>query len=395
MKRSSCFTFRLLSLSSLLVTCTALSQTNWTATVLPIKPPASTSQFLYKSAEAFGGSSSVWCGEAGPGDDPVGADDKVFAVYGTATKTYPLAPTDFSSMGNSMNSSFIVGFKGNWDTGPMTPVVWPIPTNPNSLTFTSLLPSTKQSGWAAYIQSDGNLVVGCVSDTQTGVMDNNCTACVWTAATPASFQALNTTGLSGTCANWIGPSTTVGGPYILGNAIDPVTQLSTSVYWHSVGDTPHVIATDATAVGTDGTIIAGTLHPWGNRTATIWNLNNPQITTNLMPPGMYYSEVDAMDGRYQVGEVSDGLKRRAALWTGTAESYEDLSVALPTAHGTWAQSVKVEGTQVVVLGWEYDSSTSWAVKPVRWTRNISAIPQIMGVPTTLPGLHQARSHGHG
>jgi hypothetical protein len=66
----------------------------------------------------------------------------------------------------------------------------------------------------------------------------------------------------------------------------------------------------------------------GSGRAYVWT--SPDASSvDLQPAGALWSYALATNGRQQVGYVVDARSNRAALWSGTAESYVDLSALLP------------------------------------------------------------------
>jgi hypothetical protein len=81
---------------------------------------------------------------------------------------------------------------------------------------------------------------------------------------------------------------------------------------------------------------------------------------NLNPVGIDESEAFAVDAGRQVGYVSFGQGKRAAIWTGTPESMVDLHSYLPGPfqtgmfQGSEARGVWHDQTGTYVVGWAYN-----------------------------------------
>jgi hypothetical protein len=79
-------------------------------------------------------------------------------------------------------------------------------------------------------------------------------------------------------------------------------------------------AGDVGLFATDGSRLAGSL----DGRATLW----PSATAapiDLAPEGMPLSEVEALDGAWQIGNAWKGMRARAGLWRGTAAAFCDLT----------------------------------------------------------------------
>jgi hypothetical protein len=106
--------------------------------------------------------------------------------------------------------------------------------------------------------------------------------------------------------------------------------------WHEDGTCDEIVADgDVCLKGTDGTRIVGS----ANGHAALW-ADARSTPVDLNPTGGHGSEANALDGDLQAGIVFKGMRARAALWHGTADSFIDLTPAgyevgrvLHAAHG--------------------------------------------------------------
>lgn len=78
----------------------------------------------------------------------------------------------------------------------------------------------------------------------------------------------------------------------------------------------------------------------------------PSTSIDLHPAGATASEVRGIGAGVQVGDVANGPNTRAAVWTGTAANWQDLSLALPAGiyDRSSATSVWSDGTTLFVAG---------------------------------------------
>lgn len=117
-----------------------------------------------------------------------------------------------------------------------------------------------------------------------------------------------------------------GGSLIVGNGVPPRVPgqrtRNVGLVWRP-GETALRITDPETGVSllcTDGEAVGGSR----DGRATLWSA--PDFTpTDLSPQKSAGSEVAAMDSAHQYGAAFFGFRARAARWSGTAESYQDLT----------------------------------------------------------------------
>lgn len=92
---------------------------------------------------------------------------------------------------------------------------------------------------------------------------------------------------------------------------------------------------------------------------------------SLHPAGATRSEARAVSNGYQVGYVLINGRQRACMWTGSADSWEDLSGTLGLGWGaTYAYDVSVEGNTLSIVG--YGNNSTGNQQALLWTRTIPA-----------------------
>ena len=134
-----------------------------------------------------------------------------------------------------------------------------------------------------------------------------------------------------------------GGGVVVGMAMPPrdSTRFTPKVglVWRGDDDPITVSAEGDVALNaTDGTRLAGDVHG----RAMLWPSPNDD-PVDLSPEGMQMSEVQALDGAWQVGVAFKGIRARAGLWRGTGDSFVDLT---PTGFQTARASDAAHGYQV-------------------------------------------------
>lgn len=77
---------------------------------------------------------------------------------------------------------------------------------------------------------------------------------------------------------------------------------------------------DVSLRATDGVQIAGSIRG----RAMLWR-EVGQDPIDLAPDKSFASEIEALDGEYQIGSVFKGMCARAGLWQGSAASFRDLT----------------------------------------------------------------------
>ncbi|MBI1189935.1 MAG: hypothetical protein GC200_04545 [Tepidisphaera sp.] len=133
-----------------------------------------------------------------------------------------------------------------------------------------------------------------------------------------------------------------------------------------------------------GTVVYGSLSSPDN--AALWTGTAASIV-DLHPAGAASSECTAVNNGTQVGTASylgtpidpNNPVARAALWNGTAASYENLHNALPASFSdSYATGVYKNATTLYVVGYGYNTATS-RTEALLWTRSrcvsISGNPQ--------------------
>lgn len=109
-----------------------------------------------------------------------------------------------------------------------------------------------------------------------------------------------------------------------------------------------------------------------NRTrAALWSgATNSRIDLN--PDGAIYSTVQGVGFGMQAGIATVGNVVRASLWTGTADSWEDLHAYLPVGYsGSHAYGIASDGVNYLVAGLAVNTATGKS-EAVIWKRPIPA-----------------------
>jgi hypothetical protein len=105
------------------------------------------------------------------------------------------------------------------------------------------------------------------------------------------------------------------------------------------------------------------------RQAAVWS-GTAASWQSFGVPGMGTSELHATTGTEQVGAVFPGLPK-AAIWFNSAESYMDLHQFLPAGYyDSMATSIYREGDDITIGGWAH--FTGGATHAVMWTGTIPA-----------------------
>lgn len=106
--------------------------------------------------------------------------------------------------------------------------------------------------------------------------------------------------------------------------------------------------------------------------AALWN-GTAASFVDLHPPGAQFSSASDTNGTFQVGSVVLGSGgSRAAVWSGSATPYEDLSTTVPP--GTWsnttARSVWSDATTLYVAGFATNNGAGGQQEALLWSRPI-------------------------
>ncbi len=106
------------------------------------------------------------------------------------------------------------------------------------------------------------------------------------------------------------------------------------------GSGPAVVSaeSDVALNATDGTAVAGNVRG----KAALWS-SPTAAPTLLHPEKLFMSEVKALDGDVQAGSAWKGMRSRAAIWRGSAESFVDVT---PKAFQVGIISASAVGYQV-------------------------------------------------
>jgi len=92
--------------------------------------------------------------------------------------------------------------------------------------------------------------------------------------------------------------------------------------------------------------------------------------TNLHPAGAFQSWAYGTSGTQQVGSAVVVGVDRASLWSGTAGSWEDLSLVLPGSWGhSYARSIWNDGSNTYVAGYGNDNAIGRRGEALLWTRS--------------------------
>jgi hypothetical protein len=141
------------------------------------------------------------------------------------------------------------------------------------------------------------------------------------------------------------------------------------VVWHEDHE-PVIVAAegDIALFATDGTRLAGSVHG----RATLWPSPNA-APIDLSPKGMRMSEVQALDGEFQIGMAFKGFRARACLWRGGADSFVDItpkkfqtSRALAAAQGYQVGFVREKDTTRGGSGGSDNRAVLWQGAADRW-----------------------------
>ena len=168
-------------------------------------------------------------------------------------------------------------------------------------------------------------------------------------------------------------ATAVGGGAIAGMGKTASTPgqraLTVGLLWRD-GAEPAVVGAegDVAVYATDGTRVAGSVRGLG----MLWP-SPGAAPVELTPTKMQMSEVQALDGEFQVGAVFKGFRARAALWRGTAESFVDLTPAkfetgrvAGAAHGYQVGFIRQKDTTRDGSGGSDNRAVIWQGAADRW-----------------------------
>jgi hypothetical protein len=105
-----------------------------------------------------------------------------------------------------------------------------------------------------------------------------------------------------------------------------------------------------------------------SRRACLWR-GSVESLVDLHPPGASISEARGVFDGWQVGQATINGAPRAALWRGTAESHEDLSLALPPSYGSFsiARGVWHDGHSIYIAGSAWNTVLD-RNEAILWTR---------------------------
>lgn len=131
--------------------------------------------------------------------------------------------------------------------------------------------------------------------------------------------------------------------------------------WQEFGGTPG----SGQARDIDGSEAVGFENISGNTQAVLWNLDLG--TKTVLSSALYGASAQAVHGGYQVGHTNG----KAAIWNGSAASYEDLGALTPALHGSVAESILWEPSQITVGGYMVNYNTSQRQAAI-WTK---AVPE--------------------
>ncbi|MES1228020.1 MAG: hypothetical protein ABUL72_05070, partial [Armatimonadota bacterium] len=180
--------------------------------------------------------------------------------------------------------------------------------------------------------------------------------------TPESWVDLNPPG-----ATW-SRATGVGGGEVVGNVSYPGVQHP--VIWRGGAAQPAVDlydgSTRATVLATDGRQQVGFLDTGVEIHACMWT-GTANSRTDLGPAGALESQAMGVGNGYQVGYAYRGIGGYAAsIWSGTADSWTDLSAYLPPGHqgNAEAHAVWSDGHVIRVAGWT--SCSDYSYEAVVW-----------------------------
>lgn len=177
-------------------------------------------------------------------------------------------------------------------------------------------------------------------------------------------------------------ATGTGGGWVVGMGTPLPTpgqrRLNVGLVWTNGGD-PSVLPVANGSVGvftTDGTRVAGSV----DGRAHIWP-SVDSLPVDLSPKGMAMSEIQALDGDRQIGIAFKGMRARAGLWRGTADSFEDLTPkgfqtarALGGAHGFQVGFVRVKDTTPNGSGGSDNRAVIWQGAADRWVDLNTLLP---------------------
>lgn len=109
----------------------------------------------------------------------------------------------------------------------------------------------------------------------------------------------------------------------------------------------------------------------GRTRASLWN-GDTDLRIDLNPSGAIFSSVQGVGDGMQVGIATVGGVVRASLWTGTADSWEDLHTYLPAGYsGSHAYGIASDGVNYLVAGLAVNAATGKS-EAVLWKRPIPA-----------------------
>jgi hypothetical protein len=105
--------------------------------------------------------------------------------------------------------------------------------------------------------------------------------------------------------------------------------------------------------------------------AVLWR-GTASSLVDLNPAGASASSANAVFDGVQVGSAKFNGRTKAGLWTGSSESWEDLSVFLP---GAWGDSVATgvwnDGTTLYVVGYGFRDAVA-RYEALLWTRPLQS-----------------------
>ena len=211
------------------------------------------------------------------------------------------------------------------------------------------------SGWSSsYLyDTDGQQHVGIV-------YSGNQYAGLWDAATNA-FANLHPAGYMDSAAYGVNNGRQVG--YVRNSASQNRAGWwsGAAATWQEFGGTPG----SGQARDIDGSEAVGFENISGNAQAVLWNLDLG--TKTVLSNALYGASAHAVHGGYQVGHTNG----KAAIWNGSAASYEDLGALTPALHGSVAESILWESSRITVGGYIYNYNTSQRQAAI-WTK---AVPE--------------------
>jgi hypothetical protein len=134
-------------------------------------------------------------------------------------------------------------------------------------------------------------------------------------------------------------------------------------------------ATQSMALAVDGRRVVGYARTENVDRATLWTNATSQSAVYLHPAGATYSRANAIFGQWQAGAAQFGVSPlKSSVWSGTAASWEDLSLALPASFSeSRAQGIWSDAAMLYVVGSGRNTVTN-QFEALLWMRPLNPPP---------------------